>query len=665
MKSSRTPGSRAHLRPGTRLLERYEIVDIIGRGGMSTVYRARDLHFPQLERWVALKEMSVLRPRERDDVMAAFEREAHLLAQLRHPAIPVVYDYFTVGDRAYLVLEFIEGKTLDRVIKEAPGFLPEEKVIRWGIELCDVLHYLHTRPRPIIFRDLKPANIMVTPDERLVLIDFGIARLFDPERRGTVIGTEGYAPPEQYRGIITPLVDIYALGATLHHMLTKRDPRKEPPFSFAERPIRKINPNVSPELEALVYRALAYRPEERFSSAEEMKRALQALLHRRGRPEEGATTRTLPTRNLTETAGLPHTVDLGHPEGGRETQTLTTSLPPDTQVIRTGGTGAKSRAPQPVWTFACEDEIRASALVQGDLVFVGSYDFNVYALRVQDGRLVWKLPTGGGVVTQPASDGRLLFFGSEDGHLYAVRIGDAKVVWRFPTQGPVRATPRLDNGVLYFGSDDGHLYAVHVSTGRLLWKFATGIAVRSTPLVMDKHLYFGNEDGEFFCLTLEGDLVWRYQARRAVTSSPTGAEKTVFFTSRDGQVYALDAESGWVLWRFRMGKGTVASPVYHQGFVYVGAADGVLYCLRAETGKEKWRFQTRHQVAGSVLIVEDRLYFGSTDHHLYCLNLDDGSELWAFATQGPITATPVTDAQRRLLFIGSFDRHLYALPLQP
>ena len=664
MKNPLVSRSRTVLKPGTRLLERYEVVEVIGRGGMSTVYRARDLHFPQLERWVAIKEMSVLRPRERDSVMAAFEREAHLLAQLRHPAIPTVLDYFTLGERAYLVLEFIEGKTLDRVIEEAPTFLPQEQVIRWAIELCDVLHYLHTRPKPIIFRDLKPSNIMVTPEERLVLIDFGIARLFDPERRGTVIGTEGYAPPEQYRGIITPLVDIYALGATMHHMLTKRDPRKEPPFSFAERPIRKINPAVSPALEAIVYRALAYRPEERFQSAAEMKAALEALLKHQA-PASPGQTQTLAappdTAGLGATQGLPPTREMS-PASTREFPS--TTLPPDTQNLGAETASRPGRAPQPVWTFACEDEIRATAHVQGGLVFVGSYDFNVYALRVQDGSLVWKLPTGGGVVTRPISDGRLLFFGSEDHHLYAVRIGDAKALWRYPTQGPVRATPLLHGQILYFGSDDGNLYALHAGTGRALWKFATGIAIRSTPLFLNGHLYFGNEDGEFFCLTTDGELVWRYQARRAVTSSPTGTDRTVYFASRDGQVYALDADSGWVLWRFRMGKGTVASPVYHQGHVYIGAADGYLYCLRAETGKEKWRFQTQHQVAGSVLIVEDRLYFGSTDHHLYCLNLDDGSEVWAFATRGPITATPVTDAQKRLLFIGSFDRHLYALPLR-
>lgn len=652
--------ARAKLAIGTRLLDRYEIVDILGRGGMSVVYKARDWHFPQSERWVAVKEMTVPRPRERDRIVAAFEREAHLLAQLRHPAVPVVYDYFTLGNRAYLVLEFIEGKTLDRVIKETPGFFPEDQVLRWGIELCDVLHYLHTRPQPIIFRDLKPANIMVRPDNHLVLIDFGIARLFDPKARGTVIGTEGYAPPEQYRGILTPLVDIYALGATLHHLLTKKDPRREPPFSFAERPIRKINPNVSPELEAAVYKALAYRPEDRFQSAAEMKEALLAILESRYGDAEtrtlqgtAAPTQAPPTRKFPDPGGTTRNLDL-------DTQVLPTTLPPDTRAIHTGMTAP---APKPVWVFACEDEIRSTAWVQGGVVLIGSYDFNLYALNVTDGSLVWKFATHGGIVSRPVSDGRMVFFGSEDGHVYALRLYDASPAWTFATQAPVRASPRLHGSMLYIGSDDGYLYALHAPTGRLLWRFPSGMPIRSTPWVMNKRLYFGNEDGEFFCLNLEGKLLWRTRARRAITSSPVGTEDTVYFASRDAQVYALDAESGWVLWRFRMGRGTVASPVYHEGHLYIGAADGVLYCIRADKGKESWHFQTEHQIAGSVLIHGNHLFFGATDHRLYCLTLD-GSPVWAFETRGPITGTPVVDEQHHLLFIGSFDRHLYALPLE-
>ena len=145
-----------------------------------------------------------------------------------------IYDFFTFDERSYLVLELVNGKDLDAILSETQGFFSEDQVIAWAIELCDVLDYLHKhKPEPIIFRDMKPTNIMVNQDNHIMLVDFGIAKLFHEGQKGTMIGTEGYSPPEQYRGEATPLADIYALGATLHHLLTRRDPRLEPPFTFA------------------------------------------------------------------------------------------------------------------------------------------------------------------------------------------------------------------------------------------------------------------------------------------------------------------------------------------------------------------------------------------------------------------------------------------------
>ncbi len=683
MEESKRAGT---LVPKTRLLDRYEIVGILGRGGMSTVYKARDLHFPNVPRWVAIKEMTVAVPREREQVFRTFEREAHLLAQLRHPSIPIVYDYFTIGDRAYLVLELVEGKTLETILRETKGFIPEPRVLRWAIQLCDVLDYLHTRPKPIIFRDLKPSNIMITPEDRVMLIDFGIARIFDPKTRGTIIGTEGYAPPEQYRGVISPLVDIYALGATLHHILSGQDPRKEPPFSFAERPIRKYNPNVSPELEAIVYKALAYRPEQRFQSAREMKAALEALYRKKygdpnqpvdpasqpASPSEG--TQTLPTRTLTTqtlptqtlptqtlpTQTLPTQTLPTQQLGGDTTSLSTTTLPPDTQAPVAGA----QTAPQPLWVFEAEDEIRATATVQGARLFFGSYDHNVYALRIHDGQMEWKFPTQGGVVTRPAVAGNILFFGSEDGGIYALRPESGQMRWRIETPAPVRSSPRLWKQLLFIGADDGHLYAIHAEQGRILWKFNAGAPIRSTPWVTGSRVFFGTEAGEIFSLDHRGKEIWRYQANHPFTGSPVAGDGIIYIAGRDGMVYALDADSGWVLWRYRMGRGTVATPTVHENRVYIGAADGVLYCLHAKRGKLIWQFQSKHQIAGSALILGDRLYIGATDHHLYCLRLQDGSPLWAFAVGGPITATPVTDEQGRMLFIGAFDRRMYALPLE-
>ena len=245
-------GSTSTLARGKLLLERYEVEQIIGFGGMSTVYRARDLRFQGVVRVVAVKEMFDVStdPAARADKFQRFEAEANLLASLKHPAIPTIYDYFAANDRVYLVMELIDGRNLEAILEEAGRPLDEKQVLRWAIELCDVLTYLHTHePNPIVFRDVKPSNAMYTSTGLLKVVDFGIAKNFVDDHKGTMIGTEGYSPPEQYKGHASPAGDIYALGATIHQLLTNSDPRMQTPFTFHERMPRKLNPALSEDTE--------------------------------------------------------------------------------------------------------------------------------------------------------------------------------------------------------------------------------------------------------------------------------------------------------------------------------------------------------------------------------------------------------------------------------
>ncbi len=267
------------LQPGHVLQDRYRILGILGIGDLAAVYQARDLHFPDVTYLVAVKEMINIAPDQalREQIFRNFGREAEILAMLFHPAIPRVYDYFTVGDRAYSVMEFIFGKDLEAILNSTDKFLPVELVRRWAIELCDVLHYLHTNQPSIVYRNMKPSNVMIDALRHVRLIDFAIAKAFQPGVKGTRIGAEGYSPPEQYEGYASPAGDVYGLGATLHHVLTGVDPRVEPLFSFEDRPIRDYNPDVPEAFAAIVVRALAYNPANRFATAEEMKQALEAL----------------------------------------------------------------------------------------------------------------------------------------------------------------------------------------------------------------------------------------------------------------------------------------------------------------------------------------------------------------------------------------------------
>ncbi len=265
---------------------RYRLLGVVGQGGMGRVYRATDTHLGN--RLVAVKEISArgLSQAEVAEVTEGFRREALLLAQLNHPNLPHIYEQFSVGDHWYLVMDFIEGETLDAYLARMPGGrLPVQEVLQLGIQLANVLAYLHSRQPPIIFRDLKPSNIMLTPDGRLYLIDFGIARLFKPGQMKDTIpfGSSGYAAPEQYgRAQTTPQADIYSLGATLHQLLSGDDP-SQTPFVFA--PLHLAG---SEELETLIAQMVQTDRAKRPASIEIVRQELQRLAGQPARPTSAA-----------------------------------------------------------------------------------------------------------------------------------------------------------------------------------------------------------------------------------------------------------------------------------------------------------------------------------------------------------------------------------------
>ena len=268
------------LAPGTILQGRYRIVRTLGTGGMGAVYLAWDTRLTSKP--VAVKEMipdPSGSPVEQAQAQQQFQWEASMLASLDHPNLPRVSDYFTQGGKHYLVMDYIEGETLEEITNRTAGFLLESQVLNWATQLCDVLAYLHSRQPPVIFRDLKPGNVMVDRSGTVKLIDFGIARLFDPRKRTDTLrmGTMGYAPPEQYagKGQTDARSDIYSLGATLHHLLTKRDPAQTP-FSFPA--VRSLNSTVSPHVEATITKAVAYDRAHRFQTASEMKQAIMGKM---------------------------------------------------------------------------------------------------------------------------------------------------------------------------------------------------------------------------------------------------------------------------------------------------------------------------------------------------------------------------------------------------
>ncbi len=263
--------------PATLLGGRYSIMRKLGHGGMGAVYLVSDVRLSG-KLW-AVKEMSdaaITDPLEKQNAVQAFKHEAALLATLEHPNLTKVVDFFADLGKHFLVMDYIEGQTLAELLQTRQKPFSEHEVLPWAEQLCHVLHYLHSRPQPIIFRDLKPGNIMLDRMGRVKLIDFGIARLFKPgKQRDTMsYGTSGYAPPEQYgKGQTDVRSDIYALGATLHHLLTLRDPADQP-FRFPS--IRSLNPSVSAHVDEAIMKAVEQEPEKRWQCVDDFAAALCA-----------------------------------------------------------------------------------------------------------------------------------------------------------------------------------------------------------------------------------------------------------------------------------------------------------------------------------------------------------------------------------------------------
>lgn len=266
--------SSTQLPPQTILKARFQILALLGKGGMGAVYKAKDATFSN--RFVAVKQMiqSRLSPQMLPIFTDNFKREANLLASLMHPNLPRIYEYFSEGECWYLVMDYIEGINLQKYLEQSGGRLSIEEALRIGIDLSSVLHYLHNRQPPIIFRDLKPANVMLNAEGHLYLIDFGIARQFNPAQQKDThnFQTPGYAAPEQFnQKQTTHQSDIYSLGATLHQLLSGTDPTD----NVFDLPPLQIG---IPELTTLIAQMLELKQANRPDNMLIIKQELQHIL---------------------------------------------------------------------------------------------------------------------------------------------------------------------------------------------------------------------------------------------------------------------------------------------------------------------------------------------------------------------------------------------------
>ena len=324
----------APLAPDTILQDRYRIVRQLGRGGMGAVYEAVD---QRLDKTLAIKETLSSEASMRKQ----FEREARLLAVMQHPALPKVTDHFVEGHRAFLVMEFIGGYDLARIIAQQPGPFPRDQVIAWADQLLDALIYLHTRDRQVIHRDIKPHNLKLTATGQIALLDFGLAKSqpSDPSVTSShaFFGyTRHYAPLEQIQDHRTdPRSDIYALGATLYHLLTGI----KPPDAMVRAaavvdggmdpllPADKIHPAVGPQIAAILNKAMAQKPEDRYTDANEFREALRRM----GRTQTGID-RSLRTIESQAAAEAHQSASPGAKDGDVKNEGLSNLIAPSTRA---------------------------------------------------------------------------------------------------------------------------------------------------------------------------------------------------------------------------------------------------------------------------------------------------------------------------------------------
>src|SRR2546426_2417821 len=320
------------LTPGSRLQGgRYIIKKMLGQGGMGAAMLATDIRLDSKS--VVLKELlsDNTDPARMQEDVRNFKREVATLAHLDHPLIPNVTDHFQEGSRYFMVQEYVEGENLEERMDRVNQPMKEREALGYASEVLDILDYLAQETPPIVHRDIKPANIIIgNKDKRAHLVDFGIARADvtrNAQRKQTsALGTPGYAPPEQYQGNADPRSDLYALAATLHHVLTNRDPRNHPPFTYP--PARTLNPQLSPDIERVLTRALMNDINQRYQSAAAMKRDIDDILLKRFGVSGNVSSYTLGTSGPVSGVGAASAPTLPYQPAQRQQQSPPRQAPP-------------------------------------------------------------------------------------------------------------------------------------------------------------------------------------------------------------------------------------------------------------------------------------------------------------------------------------------------
>jgi eukaryotic-like serine/threonine-protein kinase len=314
------------------------------------------------------------------------------------------------------------------------------------------------------------------------------------------------------------------------------------------------------------------------------------------------------------------------------------------------------------WTFPTGNYVRSSMAVKDDIVYFGSYDWNISALYANTGTKKWNFTTGGAIPSAPAVADGVVYAGSVDNKLYAIYADNGTKKWDFTTGNYVYSSPALANGFVYVGSWDNKLYAIYADNGTKKWDYTTGDYVYSSPAVVDGIVYFGSYDYNVYAVYANnGTKKWNFTTGYWVASSPAVVDGIVYVGGCDDRMYALYADNGTQKWNFTTGTNYAirSSPAVADGVVYFGSYNKDFYALFANNGTKKWNFTTGNQMQSSPAVADGIVYFGNFDSKLYALFTGNGTQKWNFTTGNWVDSSPVV--ADGVVYVGSDDHTLYAL----
>jgi serine/threonine protein kinase/outer membrane protein assembly factor BamB len=633
-----------HAQPGLPDIGRYEVSAELGRGGMGIVYRAYE---PGLERAIALK---VLSPNlaHQPGIVARLHREAISIARLRHPSIALLYEFGHADGTPFLAMEYVPGLSLRQLLEFGP--LPYERALRILGQIGEALDYAHGVG--IVHRDVKPSNILVTPDDHAVLIDFGLAAMAESSlltADGVVLGTPHYMAPEQADGRgAAASSDQYSLAAVAYEMLTGAPPfegRSATAVIYAHihelpPPPDERQPALPAAVNAVLLRALAKAPHKRYPSLAAFMADLRAALTR---PVAQPRPARLPWR-LPAVASLAVAVvalaalllrdaSNGSPQA-RVSAEARSGVPLPQQIIwqsafRFSGESAPVLHEQTLLVDTLDGSLAALSADSGELrwrqnrvdnrevmfgapcagatlVFVGTTDEEVLGLSLESGGLIWRRAVQGVVQQAPVLSRDRLIVATEKGYLYLLRAGNGQVVWGRPLGLGLGAPVPGDEQL--FVSAGTLLSALDMSSGTVSWEFQAASRLTTRPALFGDLILIGTERGVLHALRQsDGQEQWRAQFSGALSAAPAVGD-AIFAVDRSGSVTALSPDGRQALWHFDARAAINATPLLADGKLLFGASNGIFYALDAHDGRELARIQLDGSIDAAPALGEGLIY---------------------------------------------------------